>query len=802
MINISVGASRRETHWKTESLTWEAFVKRLSTPTRTQESCLEYASMSKVKRDMLKDVGGFVGGTLRDGKRKAESVVSRSLITLDLDNVPGSFDPWPVIMMFYDNAAAMYSTHSHTQENQRYRLIMPLSRDVSPDEYSAIARMVASDIGIDFCDDTTFEPSRLMYWPSCSRDAVYRFESVNGEALDPDFILARYDDWKDVSQWPRSSRQAGILKRTAGRKGDPVDKDGAVGAFCRCYSIDEAIETFLSDLYVKADEDRYTYTKGSTSGGMIVYDNGKFAYSHHSTDPAAGKLNNAFDLVRIHKFGYLDEDEDPETRLDRLPSHKAMCEFAVKDEKVKMELVSRYFNEEDAEEEDREWVSELEVSKAGAILPTTANLLLIMEHDDKLKGKICADLFYEQIRVFGDLPWQKLSERKSPVWSDADDAGLRWYLEQKYKLDARLKVMDALELIAQSNPRHSVREYLEGLEWDGTERVDTLFIDLLNAPNTSYVKTVTRKSLIGAVARIYQPGCKHDNMLVLVGPQGCGKSLILSRLGGTWFSDSLFTVTGKDAYEQLQGAWIIEMGEMAAAKKAEIEALKQFISKQVDSFRAAYARRAQSHPRQCVFFGTTNDTLFLKDYTGSRRFWPVTVSFSELDLNKELSQGFVDQVWAEAVVRYKRHESHTLTQAESREAEKVQEAHTEVSDLYGLIAKYIDTPVPVNWDEMSLFDRKIYLQGEQPAEDSDVLMLRPYICAIAVWCELLGGELKTYSSKVAREINACLKKLEGWEPVSSLPDDAIYGRQRGFRRGPAPSVLHQIKLMQNLQSEG
>lgn len=179
VITIAVGSSRRCTNWINKEMLWSVLVERLAIPTKTTESNAEYKRMPKAKRDDIKDVGGFVGGTLRGGRRKADCITQRRLLTLDIDTVPVGEDVWPAFELVLNCAAVLYSTHSHTKQNQRLRLVIPLSRAVSPDEYAAVARRIAGDIGIDMCDDTTFEPHRLMYWPSTSYDAPYRYEMLD-----------------------------------------------------------------------------------------------------------------------------------------------------------------------------------------------------------------------------------------------------------------------------------------------------------------------------------------------------------------------------------------------------------------------------------------------------------------------------------------------------------------------------------------------------------------------------------------------------------------------------------------------
>lgn len=786
-VTIAVGESRRSTQWKNKEVLWSQLAERLSIPTKTPETVDEYRGFAKSKRDEIKDVGGFVGGSLKGGRRKAEAIMQRRLLTLDLDDVPRDADPWDTVVLVLGCAAVLYSTHSHRPEAPRLRLVMPLSRPVSPEEYSAIARKVAQDIGIDMCDDTTYEPHRLMYWPSASINAEYRYEIEDGPWLNADEQLARYVDWHDPSEWPISSRRAEALHRLASHQESPLEKNGIVGAFCRVYDIHDAIEHFLPDTYEKYDDNRYTYKGGSTSGGLVLYDNGVFAYSHHGTDPASGKLCNAFDLVRIHLYGNLDDDTSPGTPSHKMPSFMKLQDEAMQIPEVREELAKANFERLkdcfDDPDEDYDWVGQLTCNKNGKFDNTINNVQLIMEHDAGLRGKYFYDTFKERMTVCGDLPWCKLADRMTTTWTDTDDAGLRNFLEIKYEIVNTMKIGDAVLLAMQSCMRHPVREYLLSLKWDGVARADTIFIDYLGAEDTEYTRTVTRKALIGAVARIMQPGCKHDHILVLVGPQGCRKSTTLAKLGKSWFSDSFYTVQGKEAYEQIQGFWLIEMGEMAATRKAELESIKQFVSKQSDSYRAAYAKRTQEHPRQCAFFGTTNDDEFLRDATGGRRFWPVTVTDKGRETGNYFTAEIVDQVWAEIVMRYSAGENWYLDNAKIEAvARQIQDAHTEMNGKQGLLEQFVERLLPKDWATRNLSQRLAYWNDGFDDEKRAGTERRKTICALEIHCELFGGTVKDYTPQKTREYNAMLKRLPGWKARSRINYGEIYGQQRGFVR--------------------
>ena len=217
---IAIGRSRKAAQWQNREMLWSEFLDKLVNTTRTRETVNDYAAMTKAERDNVKDVGGFVGGYLKNGRRSSASVVNRCLICLDADSADaGLLDDLDIKFI---NAYALYSTHSHTPEKMRLRLIIPLSRTVTPDEYAAIARRVADDLTLARFDPTTFEPARLMYWPSTPEDGEYLFRYTDQPFLDPDEVLATYADWQDASLWPTTQPVEAKMRRTVSKQEDPV----------------------------------------------------------------------------------------------------------------------------------------------------------------------------------------------------------------------------------------------------------------------------------------------------------------------------------------------------------------------------------------------------------------------------------------------------------------------------------------------------------------------------------------------------------------------------------------------------
>ncbi|RTZ55601.1 hypothetical protein EKO25_12135 [Bacillus sp. SAJ1] len=771
--------------WNLQEIELDEFRDRIAVTHRTSETVEQYRKMSKAKQDEIKDVGGFVLGTLKDGRRKKDYVLSRSALSLDMDYaLPDTIDQ---IEMFYSFKCYFYSTHKHAAEKPRLRLIIPLAREVSPDEYSAVARKVAEEIGIELFDDTTYEPSRLMYWPSTSSDGEFIFKELDGELLDPDAVLAKYKNWHNTAEWPVSKRQQTIVQREVKKQADPLTKPGAVGAFCRTYSVTEAIDTFLTDVYRKsAMPCRYDYIPADSQAGVVIYEDA-FAYSHHATDPACGKLMNAFDVIRIHKFGSLDDRAKEDAEPTKLPSFKAMQEFAISDEQVKIHLAKQRENialEEFDGVDDENWQIILELDKQGKVKDTLTNIANIIRFDPNLKP-IVYNEFKSTLDVIGPLPWKQVR----PGWGDADLACAKVYFERVYGIWSPTKFKDALlAVVSAERTYHPIKEYFDTLKWDGKERIDTLLIDYLGAEDTDFVRAVTRKTLCAAVARVYEPGIKFDSILVLNGPQGVGKSTFFALLGREWYSDSLSISDMKDktAAEKLQGYWILELGELAGMKKVDVETVKSFISRTDDKFRQSYGVNVESHPRTNIIVGSTNsESGFLRDITGNRRFWPVRVTGNGKYHAWELKD--VDQVWAETIVKYRDGEELFLKGEVAAEAYVQQQQAMESDDREGIIIDYLERLLPTNWDEMDLYQRRSFLGGSEfdGGIQTDTVR-REKVCVMEIWCECFGKERQNLKRTDSYEIEGILSKIGGWKKLTTNKTGKarypLYGPQKTFVR--------------------
>lgn len=820
---ITVGNSRRSMNWVGQQTTVEAFYARMGQVTRGKETIAEYFRMKKADQDNLKDVaGGYVGGVINGPRRKVANVTSRSLITLDFDNIP-AFGTDNIIakLDLCGFSYCVYSTRKHTPNAPRLRVLVVTDRDMTVDEYEPVARRVAEYIGIEKADPTTFELHRLFYYPTACKDGEFIYKVKDAPFANVDKLLASYKDWHDVTEWPQVPGYFNYRKEST-KAGDPESKQGIVGAFCRVYDIYRAMDELLPGIYAPVDnaENRYTYLNGSTAGGAVVYENGKFLYSHHATDPCSGKLVNAFDLVRLHKFADLDDDADPTTPVNRLPSFKQMCDYANGLDDVAALIIKERVSAADdfkdlpgigidtsltgtpgqaqagnvaqaatdpgeaatqaavdaatadgagSDQDDGSgitWMLKLDRDRNNKILNTMDNILLIMENDPNLKGRFALNEFSGRGEVLAALPWAR-DYRGRRMWSDTDSNGLYWYLEKVYQINGRGNIDSALDIHASTHSFNDVVNFLDGLKWDGKPRLDSLFHDYLGAEDSEYVRAVCRKTFCGAIARAYRPGCKFDTMLILCGPQGIGKSTLIDKMSKGWYNDSIRTFEGKDASELLQGVWLVEVAELDAFRRTDVACIKQFLSLRVDRYRAAYGRNVKEYPRRCVFFGTCNQMEFLQDTTGNRRFWPVDVgvafaAHSRKSVFKDLTDDVVQQVWAEAKIRYQMGEELYLSGELDAVAQKAQEDHRESAAQEGIILDFLDKPVPSDWMSWPIARRRDYWAGAVKKDDM-VLVPRDRVCAMEIWVECFNKNPADVRKQETAMVNAIISRQPGWK---------------------------------------
>lgn len=773
---IAVGKSRTDTNWKNEDVSWGDLCQRMEHPIRTKETFKQYTAMTKAQKASAKDVGAFVGGKLEhDGRRVAENIESRTLLTYDLDEckdeVIAKLKVTPIKL-------GLYSTHSHTDKNPRIRVLVPLSRPVTAGEYEAIARKVAESWKLlSYLDKASFKVAQCMYWPSAASDGPYLYHHHDGLILNADDVLNQYDDWKDVAQWPRCFDERHIPKPggTAHRK-DPRGDASASQKFCTRYTVQDAIDRFLSDKYIPTNnDDRYTYVDAESSGGLVIYNDGLWAYSFHQSDPACdGHLHNAFELVQLHQFG-----TGPQ-------SYRKMVNFAIRDQQQYENAAPDAENEDSGEPEDRSWEENIEFdNKTQCPKPTRRNLSLILRKDNAFLN-VRYNVLAVQVEINGDCPWRKSKEPRS--WDKRDTARGMEYIENKYQVEFKKSDFeDKILNTADERRCNPVVDYLESLPaWDGIPRAETLLHDTLGADTSPYTKEATLKWLLGAVKRAYEPGCKFDYVLILEGPQGVGKSTLASKLAVNWFSDSLDfadMVDTKKAAEKLAGTWINELPELKGMNRVESSAAKSFITSTSDRFREPWAPSATDHPRCCVMIGTTNDESYLRDSSGSRRYWPVTVTGENVFIPPmTLDQDDIDMIWAEVVERYKSNPDVPLCLSEDvlPVAQERQLQALESDDREGFLEKYLDTPVPGNWSRMSIPDQRNYILNYNEEDDHSGCVIRNVVTISEIWQVCFQDKENNREKRDSNQIAAMLKRLH-WE-VGTTREKTQYGWQRVYRR--------------------
>lgn len=773
-LNIAYGNSVSAKTWSNKTITFDELKDKLRTTIRTVESVEEYAKFSRAKKTVAKDHGGFVGGRLKGGRRKIDTVEMRSMISLDGDALPKGY----LDTMDLPYTAVAYTTHGHTPENPRARFIFPLTRDISAEEYAAVARYLAQMLGIDYFDECSYLPNQLMFWPSSPSNGEYLCLEIDKDWLNPDDILSAHPEWTDPTQLPTSSRET-TAKDTAVKKvEDPLDKKGVVGLFNRAYyPVHLALAEFLSDVYEPTSiENRYHLIESNSMPGVEIKED-KFVYSHHAKDPAYLKLCNAFDIVRLHKFG------------DDKASFNAMCDFVMKQDKVKLLALEEKQAQLDEDfvsddEGDKDWQKKLVYQSKSEVLENSVwNLILILTNDPDFSN-IAFNEMAGRIEVTGKVPWERPIDNF--FWRDADMAQMKALIDIRYGVFSTRNYDVAFTKVVEDRHFHPVREYFKSLpEWDKVPRVESLLIDYFGAEDTSYTKAVTRKTMIAAVARTYHPGTKFDSALILIGTQGIGKSTFFSKLAGKWFSDSLTLTDMKDksGAEKLQGFLILELGEMAGMKKVDIETIKSFLSRTDDIYRPSYGRVTESHPRQCIIVGSTNaESGFLRDITGNRRFWPVNVCDSSIKKSWQMTKEDVDQIWAESIYLYEQGENLYLEGDDAKTAVDKQRQAMETDERQGLVEEYLNTPLPEKWDEMSTYDRRNYLSGNDFGGAPAGTVERMQVSNAEIWCECFGNSLSTIKTADSYAIAAIMLKIDGWEKSGKRVNQKIYGRQRVYER--------------------
>ena len=762
-LQIATAHARNASAWKNAQISLDEFLERIKNNTRTPETVEQYHALPKSEQDRIKDVGGFFGGLLKKGRRTKDSVSQRSIVTLDADYADTN-TVQAIQAALSDYAYTIYSTHRHTPEKPRLRLLVYPDRVVTPHEYTAVIRKIAEQVGIDQFDDSTYDINRLMYWPSCPWDGEYVYHHNDRPFISVDQVLCSYgqdNQWRDATLWPTSSRETAKFSRLLKNQENPLEKSGIVGAWCKTHSIYSVLE-MLSDVYQPDGRGRYTFIEGSTSSGLVVYED-CFTFSHHGSDPTHGMLCNSFDLYRIHRYGDLDTDDS--VSPSKRPSYVAMVEHAKKDKIVKERMVKDRLDDfDDIDEADSDWFRTLQVGESGIIKSVYFNVDTILTHDREFNDRMAKNEFAMRVENL----------RTGELWSTEDSTEIRRDLGRKYQVDfSDSNIEKAVGLRAKNNPVHPVRDYLNGLSWDGVERLDTLLMRYFGCTDTLYHREVLSLWMIAAVARVFRPGIKWDYVPVLGGQQGIGKTTFIRMLGRERWYGELNSFEPKVAMEDINGRWIVEITELGATNRNDLEQQKAFLSGQSTTTRVAYARHPVEYKRQCVFIGTTNQQEYLKDSTGNRRWWPIDCKVTDfIDITRLESE--IDQLWAEAKVRYERDGLRLLSKEARTQASAAQSAKMHSDEWLGVLEEFLAKKAAVTrYDsDYNLFD------------DLDSEMVeRDRVCIPEIWQDCFKQGDKPLQPRDRMRINAVMGSIPGWEKHSNtLRYGKRFGVQRGWKR--------------------
>lgn len=722
----------------------------------TSVTFAQYMALEQDAKLVKKSAPGYwLAAHFREGRRKLDHQLFRSMIVLDLDYVTMSQLEFirmgfAEINQFY---WIMHTTRAHSPEKPRVRVIIPVDRVMDPTETNAITRLLSlqlaedPDEAIEIPDLVSFRYNQAMFMPSISRGQEYwTQDNSDGSILDVDAFLAENEGWDDYTLLPYQETEKLRGTTDPSRKMEnPREKAGVLGAWCRTYDVEESISEFLSDVYTPGTsetETRYSYAAGTGSNGAVVYDDGMFLHSNHGSDPAEG-LHNSFDLVRLHLFGHLDDKVTSATTPGNYPSYKAMVKFAEADVDVSAELFAHLADEFDDDDDDGDdeppspktkkpaattskpasdiddllgpapepedagpkdladefdddgeddeaeeqpakakkarsdmtWTTNFRRKGNGDLEPCLNNIALICENDSRLIQSIGYNEFTmdpvcrKQIRASKiSLPSPPLTAREKKIgrkWTDADDASIKYIgsaNEQRMGFSTDFSsqaIQEAVLIAGYKNRIHPVKDFIEDChrKWlvagSPTGALESVPQTYLHTPDTVFHRQSSRLFMLGAVARIYEPGCKFDQMIIIRGETGGGKSTFLRTLAGGFFSEFRVDLDRVDrTVEQMRGNWFLEMAEMAKAR-GDNNDLKDFLSAGSDTIRLAYARREITFPRQSVMAATSNDDDFLSDPTSVRRYWVwITDTHEEYQVDQKRLRENLYLIWGEAYQAY------------------------------------------------------------------------------------------------------------------------------------------------------
>lgn len=426
-----------------------------------------------------------------------------------------------------------------------------------------------------------------------------------------------------------------------------------------------------------------------------------------------------------------------------------------------------------------EWREELLLNEDKEPRPVLANAITALRSAPQWDGVLWHDAFATATVARKPPPWIQNPPTPWPdtAWSDRDDALVADWLQHQEIMVPMSVAGQAVEVVSRDRQFHPVREFLDGLAWDGTPRLETWLLTYLGAEDTPYHRAVGARWLISAVARIYVPGCKADCALILEGPQGIRKSSALMALAQPWFTDRLSDLGSKDAAMETRGVWIIEIAELDTMGRAEVSTIKAFMSRTQDRFRPPYGKRLVDLARQCVFAGSVNpEGGYLKDPTGGRRFWPVvcgTIDIATLERDR-------DQLWAEARDRFRRNEPWWLETQDLDALATEEQAERYQGDAWDEpIEAYLENET--RWLENGYGERNAYRQPRAtPLNDVSVAEIMEHALDIEKgrWTQI--DQNRVVRSLVSMGFKKCRPRKGGHGKGGQ--------RERRYRRDPVPGA--------------
>ncbi|HBZ42673.1 MAG TPA: hypothetical protein DEO85_01130 [Maritimibacter sp.] len=877
-LKVAHGTHRGEC--KNESWTDAKLLRVLQNPSVDARTFGSYKKLDVDEKAKVKASSGYYKfGHYEGGIRKITHLQNISALAYDLDNATHKQIAYIINGKAGINAFRYFAhtTRSHSPENPRWRIIVPLTGPVDLEKANAVARFFALELAkdpdeaIEIPDQVSFRNNQIAYRPAHCRDQEYlvHFNDAHGHLLDPDDFLESLDvDWTDHHNLPtQEGEKSAAIRDPNIKKEHAHDKPGVIGAFNRCYPITRALDELIPGTYEEGDsgtdEARFTLVGASGRNGAVLYDDDTFLASNHGTDPI-GSGGNAWDAVRIHKFGHLDDKAKDDTPFNKLPSQKAMEKFARDLDEVKVELVSArvddfddYDDEDDDEyygadffdddesadsddfdlddllagdgeapdEEDEDdfaskfedydddegdeeepepekakkktkekaadrWESLMTVNEQDVVEKTRHNAVVIFCNDGRISPCIAKNELSGAPYVLKKFHFKKLGRKQARIppggrkFSDVDLSAVSSAISAPkklggYQLDfTQEQLTTGMLQAAEKNSFNPVLDKINKTEWDGTPRVERFFINYLDATDDAYHREAALAWFRAAFQRLVDPGAKFDLVPILWGGQGIGKSGMIHVLGfGHYFGElSKDFHNDQRMVESMRGKWILEVAELSGFRLSEVEDIKKFFSRQVDTIRLAYRQNEEDFPRVCVFMGTSNKGDFLRDDTGNRRFLPVQVRLPEgekIDFPRLKSE--VGQLWAEAKVLYEQSIKAARTKdiifdlesdaAKATALELQEGAREETTEMLmaEAIAAWLDEPVTA---EVAYGGREDKFPDDEDDEDGGPTYRRDLISKLGA-LEDCPAQIVQDNRKNTRIASAALRLLRGWVPAGS-----------------------------------